>query len=856
MADGPVEIPRELLDELKKKATPAHLAQYVTKDLPYEAAWRPFDHLLYVNDLLVDAVTSPEQTFLNIAISVRHGKQTRLDEPVLTAAGWSTIGELKEGDRVFGPAGDQRKVVALGPIDPMSPKMRVLFTDGTHVDVHPEHEWTLTVGGRTNTFETQELARRTLGSEAIGQWRYKLPTRGPLMGQAAHLPLGPYMLGVWLGDGKTSGPTLSLGPQDADTILAGVAAEGYEPSSRWTQAETDVRYAYFPLMDELRAAGVLGLKHIPDPYFVAEIADRRSLLQGLVDTDGHVEAGSGRVRYVSHDERLARDVCALARTLGHRATVYTEVDERDPHEITFRTGETHLIATAGTRYVASWTPHDGQPQGRLPRKQVLRSRKPDRVAIRSITPAPAADGMCIQVDAEDGLFLVGRDLIPTHNSELISRYLPVWFLGMFPERQVIIVSYNESKAGEWGAFTRDVMKEWGPELFGLHVDTETASKTEWKLKGHRGGLRAVGINGSLTGIGGDLIIIDDPLKNREEADSQAARDAMFSWYGSTLRTRMMPGGTMILTMARWHEDDLTGKIEKKSKEEPGGDQWRNVALPALAEAPKWHPPLVPTEDWRDELGRADGDALWPEVWPKKALEQIQKSIDRADWESLYQQNPTSREGGMFKVADWRYRSDVPQGITSLRLARVWDLAATEGGGDWTVGTLMGLGNDNTVYVLERQRFQRDSNGVKKEILRCAREDGRGVPIGVEQERAGAGKAQVQDIKRMLVGYTVVAMKPEGTKEQRAAPYASQQQDHNVTLIGPKEEWASFVEEHRVFPKGRHDDQVDSASGAFLLLADSSPTEITEPSDVEEVDLGAMISSAFGGVEREWSIPVG
>lgn len=839
-----------MLDEWKKKATPAHVAQYVTRFLPPDVQWKPYDHLLYINDLIVEAVTSDEQTFLNIAASVRHGKQTRCDEPILTTRGWTTIEDLKVDDKVFGPQGDQRKVVALGERDVMAPKYRVTFTDGTWIDVHPQHEWTVRKGGRTFTRETAELAERVLGNPDTGQWWYKLPYRAVLQCAVADLPVPPYTLGVWLGDGKTSGPTLSLGPNDADEIMVGIKEEGIVPSSNWTQMETGVRYFYLPVIDGLRAAGVLGCKHIPDAYMVASEDQRRALLRGLIDTDGHVERDSGRVRYVSHDERLASDVCALARTLGHRATVYEEIDAREPHEITFRTGETHLIPTAGVRFVASWTPHDGEPQGLLQRKRVLRSRKPDSVAIKSIEPAPAADGMCIQVDAEDGLFLVGRDLIPTHNSELISRYLIVWYLGMFPDRQVIIVSYNEAKASEWGTFTRDVMKEWGPELFGLQVNPETSSKTEWKLKGHRGGVRAVGINGSLTGIGGDLIIIDDPVKNREEAESQVGRDAMFSWYGSTLRTRLMPQGTLILTMARWHPDDLTGKIQEQSAKSDKGDPWQYVSLPALAEAPKDAP-----EDWRDPLGRADGDPLWPEVWSRKALEQIQASISSADWESLYQQKPNPAEGTMFKVDKWVLRPAPPQ--VPLRKLRMWDLAATESkGADWTVGALVGMDAENRTYILDIQRFRREAADVERQVLATARSDGKFVPIWIEQERAGAGKAQLASYKRMLVGYTVNGVKPEGTKVQRAAPYAAQQQDGNVTLVASDAWRDAFIEEHRVFDNGRWDDQVDACATAFNLLADMPLSEIIQPEEYEPVPIDRMMELGMGGARQEWVIPVG
>ena len=437
-------------------------------------------------------------------------------------------------------------------------------------------------------------------------------------------------------------------------------------------------------------------------------------------------------------------------------------------------------------------------------------------------------------------------------SLLITLYLAFWYLGMYPDRDVLIVMNSADNAVKWGQQTRELMQEFGYELFGLKVDRANAGKSQWGIQGRKGTIRAVGIGSQIEGRGVHLGIIDDPI-GLAEAMSPTEREKTWEWYTGAYRTRLMPGSTTVLVMSRWHMDDLAGKILHHQQENPGGDPWQTIKMPMIAEAPKWHPPMVPTEDWRDELGRRDGEELWPELWPMKDLDRLRNSMPSSTWESRYQQNPTPSEGRMFKADAWRFRPTAPDG---LRKVRVWDLAATAGGGDWTVGTLMGRSGEDTFYVLDVQRFQKDSAGVKREILRCAKEDGRNVTIGVEQERAGAGKAQVQDLKRMLIGYNVVAMKPEGTKEQRAAPYASQQQDGNVTLVGPMEEWKDFLEEHRSFPVGRHDDQVDSASGAFLLLAEQGPTTLTSGEDFDELPIDALVRSAVGIDRHVFSIASG
>lgn len=420
-------------------------------------------------------------------------------------------------------------------------------------------------------------------------------------------------------------------------------------------------------------------------------------------------------------------------------------------------------------------------------------------------------------------------------SFLISHFLPVWYLGMYPDRDVVIVSYSEDKAKEWGQSTLNIAKAIGPELFGWKVDDQNSSKVSWGIQGRKGGLRAVGINGALTGRGIHLGIIDDPIKNREEAASPAGRENMWSWYGSTFRTRLMPKGTVILTMARWHEDDLTGRIMANAEEKGDeADPWEFIKMPAIAEAPKDAPPT-----WRDELGRKEGDPLWPEVWPADMLDRVRNSIGQADWESLYQQNPTPREGGMFKVDTWMRRPSPPE---HLQLVRCWDLAATKDGGDWSVGVLMGRDWEDRFFVLDVQRFRLDGNEVEKRVKATAALDGKGVAIRIEQERAGAGKATIASYTRALVGYNIKGVRPEGDKEQRAAPYAAQQQDGNVYLVNSIGWEKDFIEEHRVFGgKARHDDQVDAAAGAFDELTSMAPASI-EWNDSFTTDQVAMMMS--------------
>lgn len=408
-------------------------------------------------------------------------------------------------------------------------------------------------------------------------------------------------------------------------------------------------------------------------------------------------------------------------------------------------------------------------------------------------------------------------------SELVTKWFVVWYLMLFPDRNVLIVSYSEDFSRKWGRLTRDLYAEWAPQLVGEGVREDASSATEW-LTTAGGGLRAVGMGGAITGLGFHLIVIDDPIKNIEAALSEAANKSMREWYDTTLRTRLMPGGTMVLTMARWTDYDLaayvTGEIETETVNDYP-DPWVVTKLPAVAEAPKGA-----GEDWRDELGRADGEALWPEVWP---VERLQPLMALSGWDALYQQNPVPRGGGMFAKDDWVKRV-APADAIGWRCCRYWDTAATKGKGDWTVGALLGIDPQGLPWILDIVRERVDAGGVEELLKRTAERDGRTVPIRYEQAKAAAGKATTHSYAKALIGYDFQGVPVEGDKTTRAALLASAQQNRLVHIADAG--WAeALIEEFARFPKGRHDDQVDACSGAFAFLTQGGPSTITAPSSV-------------------------
>lgn len=210
---------------------------------------------------------------------------------------------------------------------------------------------------------------------------------------------------------------------------------------------------------------------------------------------------------------------------------------------------------------------------------------------------------------------------PRHGkSEFLSLYFPTWYLGVWPDRRVMLASYEASFAESWGRKSRDMMREVGCEVFGVRVRESPSAASHWEIEGREGGMSTAGVGGPLTGKGADLLIIDDPIKNAEEANSPTIREKIWDWYRSTAYTRLEPDGVVIVIQTRWHEDDLAGRVLRDADE--GGEPWRVVNMPAI-----------------DEAGRP----LWPERFPIDKLRRIERTLSPYFWSALYQQKPI-REG--------------------------------------------------------------------------------------------------------------------------------------------------------------------------------------------------------------------
>lgn len=385
-------------------------------------------------------------------------------------------------------------------------------------------------------------------------------------------------------------------------------------------------------------------------------------------------------------------------------------------------------------------------------------------------------------------------LPPRHGkSRLSSEIFPSWYLGRHPSEYVIMASYSQELATDFGRKVRNLMKEDNYKgIFpGISLsDDSTAASRFHTNKG--GACYSVGVGSGLTGFGGNLLIIDDPHKDREEANSITVRNRVWDWYSSTLSTRQMPNAVFLLIMTRWHPDDLAGRI--LSSED--GPNWKVISMPAID---------------------ANDKALWPERYSKESLMAIKKSMILADWQSLYMQHPTIEEGAIIKRHWWQYYSTLPKRFD--KVIQAWDFAVKDKRtSDYTVGMVVGKLGANR-YILDVVRERLSFPDACNAVVTLSNKWPSATKKVVESK--ANGPAVVQTLKNKLTG--LVEFEPEGDKVQRVSSISPEIESGNWYLPDPSTaHWTNtFLQEVSDFPNSINDDMVDCLSMAGMELRGSS-----------------------------------
>lgn len=411
---------------------------------------------------------------------------------------------------------------------------------------------------------------------------------------------------------------------------------------------------------------------------------------------------------------------------------------------------------------------------------------------------------------------------PQHGkSELVSVRFPAWFLCRNPTKRYIMASYGEDLASDFGGQVRNIVAQQ-PLFPKVRLAADSKAKDLWKVEGG-GFLRAVGIGSGVIGRGADIISIDDPYKKREEAYSESYRRKIRGWYRTEIYTRRQPECAIILILHRWHEADLAGSLLAEAAADPLADQWRILRLPAVAEA-------------GDILGRPVGEALWKDKFTEGFLAQQRRGMDEAEWNALYQQRPAPEEGAIFK---WfpRYQEVPPLKQVVVGI----DTAYTgEASSDYTAWAVWGF-DGSRAFLLEADRFKGEVPDAERRITATIwrlQQQHQGVPVkALVRSAVAIDRIAAQHLRRGVAtvgvagnggqgraGLPVVEVKLArgNTKEELGNIVATEFEGQRALIPGYGPWLDAWLEEHKSFPYGQHDDWVETTIVALWYLLRREP----------------------------------
>lgn len=451
---------------------------------------------------------------------------------------------------------------------------------------------------------------------------------------------------------------------------------------------------------------------------------------------------------------------------------------------------------------------------------------------------------------------------PRHGKSLeVSQFFPAWALGKYPWLEFINASHTASLAVDFSRKVRSQLED--PDFTTLFpaakVDPNNRNAMGWKTT-DAGGYLPAGVGGAITGKGAHIGIVDDFLKNRDEARSSVVLNSIWEWYTSTFYTRLAPGGGILLIATRWVMDDLVGRlIEKMNDELDPGDRFEVVMYPALAEHDEYRQPsgkLISLPETGATLLRKKGEALHPERWPVERLMKIKGAVSPDDWAALYQQNPVSSEASLFKEENFDYydEGELPKTLTKYS---AWDLAVGQKErNDYRVGLTGGIDAEDTLWLVDLKRGKWNSAEMVELILDTFIEHGEDI-IGIEkghiemtlgpfiEKRIAERSVANPELSRI----NIVPLPPKNRdKVARSASIRARLQQGKKVKLPRNAPWVKpFVDELLVFTGvgDKRDDQVDVFAWLGIMLAD-----MTVPGQAAKKREPAWMQKALRQVYRQ------
>jgi predicted phage terminase large subunit-like protein len=577
---------------------------------------------------------------LTISMPPGTGKLLADDTPIMTSRGWKQHGALRVGDSVVGADGQYKQVLHVFPKDVAD--YEVTFTNGETIKCNGRHKWVVynRHNHREEIWETQAIAKGILETGTPGKrghrYCFLLPQRKPMTGLAQDLPVDPYVLGAWLGDGSTTKPALTVCDTDHGILYEIMKIGKYRISRQYNQVGCRVVY-FTGLREDLRKLGLCHSrkvidKFIPDEYLRAPIKQRLRLLAGLLDTDGTLSRGN-RYLFSNTNPRLIADVCSLLSTFGWRYSA----------KKTLPKVSSSGVAGRKSVWIVSFHPDLFIPC-KVTRKKMTSVARRRRIAISSIAPVEPVPGNCIQV--EGGLYLAGKTMLPTHNSTLGIFFLS-WVMGKFPESQNLASAHSGLLTRSFFDGVLQIITDpeylWADVFPGVELaSTNTKEETIDLNKKHRfSTLTCRAINASLTGATrcDKILYADDLCSGIEEAMSKTRLDKLWVSYTNDLKSRKKEGAKEIHIATRWSVHDPIGRLELQYGSDPRS---RFIVLPAL-----------------NGQGESNFNYAYGVGFGAAYFEDMRTNLDEASFKALYMNEPIEREGLVYHADELRRYFELP-----------------------------------------------------------------------------------------------------------------------------------------------------------------------------------------------------
>lgn len=427
---------------------------------------------------------------------------------------------------------------------------------------------------------------------------------------------------------------------------------------------------------------------------------------------------------------------------------------------------------------------------------------------------------------------------PRHGKSILaSQVFPSWHLGLQPSHEIINVGYNLDLPTRFSRRVRDILAQ--PEYHAIFPDTQLDPKSQgveaW-LTSSRGGFTAAGRGGGITGKGAHVLIVDDPIKNMEEADNFDIREKLEDWYFSTAYTRLAPGGGVLIIETMWHDDDLAGRLLTKMDTEPDAEQFEVIRYPAISTKYEYRDTTTQVMQYSDtqlkdktlELLRPPGEALHSERYPLEFLTRVRNNAPARVWSALYQQDPVPEEGLVFSRDMFHYAPSIPS-KSNKRYYIAWDFAISEKQrADYTVGVCLMQDENDNLYLVDLVRFQAGTERITDEFINMIKRwsgiSGSTLNLGVEDGQIWKAikSTLMQRMKEEKAYVAIEVLQAISDKQSRATALQGRMEHGRFWFIAGKPYNKEAERELQRFPAGRNDDIVDAISWAVRLATGKKP----------------------------------